>query len=121
MIEQLQEAVSNTRGFVSMSPSITSLVRFAHAFLSTEPITEEWLREKWGFKQYGPERIALLDRAGPMICWWLSPLPTGLLVGGDHVKMNQGEFTALMFSLGQYPIEYDPVALVECPRLGLAK
>lgn len=78
----------------------------AGMLLDSQEIDEQWLREKWGFRDYGPYRIANLDWRGPLITYWTDSINEGesrLSMSDSRLSMNRGKFTALMFSLGQYP------------------
>lgn len=105
-ITELQAAVERCEGFVPMSPSVTLLVKWAKMLLSTDPITPEWLREKWGFERIDVRyaKVLITDAIGveQTLCWYGF---NRFGVRGMAIDMNQGQFTALMFSLGHFPKE----------------
>lgn len=88
----------------SVDPGPVAL--FAEKLISTDPITPEWLREKWGFKinYVRCAKVLITDAIGiehPLHWYGFNRFS----VRGMPIDMNQGQFTALMFSLGHFPKE----------------
>lgn len=107
-IAELRAAADRYRGISSTSDS-ARLIHLACLILSTDPITPEWLREKWNSRDAcGDWRVEIpggvvFVRFSDQICSLVTASQFGSFASFGHMK--QGQFTALLFSLGQFPKE----------------
>lgn len=106
-ISRVYDPVFNEKATSDWNIDLRRVAAFASSFLSTDQINPEWLREKWNSRDAcGDWRVEIpggvvFVRFSDQICSLVTASQFGRFASFGN--MNQGQFTALLFSLGQFP------------------
>lgn len=92
----------NANPHMAYVEDLSILADWALMLLSTELVNSEWLQKHWDtYAQPGYSRC-LFVRA-PVNSLMLDCRNDKIWLGSRQLSMNQGQFTAFMFSLDQFP------------------
>lgn len=98
--ERLNNSRKSQTDYQGITVDYVAVGEWALPLLSDEPVTAEWLRETWGWKNHGA------DASFGVLWWWRWG---ELCIGGAKFNgiTTQGQFTLLALGLGLTPKEGD--------------